>query len=99
MLQPVLLLLHLARLLLRPRRVQQRRSILGRNAAELLYQRGVQLDVLALLCLRNGEPVGVDGEVGRVRADVVEAVGPCEACQSVSRCYITGVFLRARLPA
>jgi hypothetical protein len=78
-LQPVLLLLCLARLLLCPGRVEQRGGILGRDGAELIDQRRVQLDVLALLGLRNGEAVGVDGEVRRVRANVVEAVSAGEA--------------------
>jgi hypothetical protein len=79
MLQPVLLLLRLARLALRPCRVQQRGGVLGRDVAEILDERRVQADILALFCFGNGQVVGVGGEIGRVCADVVQAVDASEA--------------------
>jgi hypothetical protein len=88
-LQPVLLLLCLARLLLCPGRVEQRGGILRRDGAELIDQRRLQLDVLALLGLRNGEAVGVDGEVRRVGANVVEAVSAGEAWVGLAEGYRT----------
>jgi hypothetical protein len=78
-LQPLLLLLLLARLALGPRRVEQRGGVLGRDGAEVLDERRIHADVLAALGFGDGQAVRVGREVGRQGADVVEAVDAREA--------------------
>jgi hypothetical protein len=73
MLQLVLLSLNLARLLLGPRRVNGGGGVLGGNFGEALGHAQVELDILALLCLGDGSPPCVYGQVCRVRANVHQA--------------------------
>ena len=74
MLQLILLIFGPPVLRFDPAQVRNRQGIIWSDVAKVIDEGKIELGVIALLGFGDGQAIGLDGEVRRVGADMVESI-------------------------